>query len=90
MEAPFTMRRAAEFSLAQIAEHHTAGFEGYVLPVHVNTQGMVDRLRSDDIDLWRSLRAVAQRPPGGAHAYRAARASGAHRQHGRARACAAP
>lgn|GEM_PF-3953839 len=24
------MRRAAEFSLAQLAKHHTVGFEGYV------------------------------------------------------------
>lgn len=30
VEAPFTMRRAAEFSLAQLAKHHTVGFEGYV------------------------------------------------------------
>ena len=50
----FALKPASEFSISQLADLLTRGFEGYFVPVHINDSALLNMLRRDSIDLYAS------------------------------------
>ena len=54
MNNSFSFKPASEFSISQLADLLTRGFEGYFVPVHINDSALLNMLRRDSIDLYAS------------------------------------
>jgi ribosomal protein S18 acetylase RimI-like enzyme len=50
----FSFKPASEFTIPQLADLLTRGFEGYLVPIHIDETALLNMLRRDGVDLTES------------------------------------
>lgn len=60
---PLTLTPASEFSIPQLADLLTRGFEGYLIPIHIDKTALLTMLRRDGIDLTESRVLIKDEEP---------------------------
>jgi len=60
---PLTLTPASQFTIPQLADLLTRGFEGYLIPIHIDEAALLTMLRRDGVDLTESRVLIKEGEP---------------------------